>query len=256
MTKLKFWNRNAIFILLIGFVFNLGLMVLIQIANDFLNNNEFIEQIIEYWAWIYIGAILFIFYIIFIKIHKVFSINWFRLVIIKIAFSLIILLYAGILHLNKFWDFQKNTYRFTLIDDQYYYDDQDASDNPIWGQNQSGYSTTFKYFIEAKTQLEGLKTSVGIISKEDDNKYYIESNGEYIALRISGSIFWQYALIRGYFPINKNQYTLKGTLNRIFQIGPIYTIEILITYIGQSILFGIISFFVMLKWPQFLIKEK
>jgi len=189
MTKPKFWNKKAILILLIGFVFNLGLMVIIQIVNDFLNNNEFIEQIIEYWARIYIVAILLIFYMIFFKIQKFTHINWGRLFIIKIAFSLVILLYAGLLHLNKFWDFQKKIYRFTLIDDQYYYDDQDPSDDPIWRQDQSGYSTTIKYFIESNSLLEGLKTSVGIISKEDDNKYYIESNGEYIALSISGSIF-------------------------------------------------------------------
>jgi hypothetical protein len=126
---------------------------------------------------------------IFFKIQKFIRINWGRLFIIKIAFLLVILLYAGLLHLNKFWDFQKKIYRFTLIDDQYYYDDQDPSDDPIWRQDQSGYSTTIKYFIESNSLLEGLKTSVGIISKEDDNKYYIESNGEYIALSISGSIF-------------------------------------------------------------------
>lgn len=256
MTKPKFWNRKAMIILLIGFAFNLGLMALIQIANDFLNNNEFIEQIIEYWAWMYIVAVLFIFYLIFIKIHKAFSINWIKLIIIKIAFSLVILLYAGVLHLNKFWDFQKKMYRFTLIDDKYYYEDQDASDDPIGGLDQSGYSTTLKYFVDANTHLEDLNTPVGTISKEDDNKYHINSNGEYIELRISGTIFWQYALIKGYYPINKNQYNLKGILNKIFKIGPIYPIEIIITFIGQSIFFGIISFLIMLKWPQFLIKEE
>jgi hypothetical protein len=248
-------NKRIKTLIIISFLFNIGLMVTLRIVSDFFNNHDFISKILDYWAWVYCGGFLFLMYILFFKYLLKTDIDLTRLFIIKIILALVLFVVVGKLHLNPFWNFQKYFYQYSLIDDEEYYEDPYADSDPLYGHDGSGYSSNFKYFTELKTNLDGLRIPKGIITKDDNLKYYLDNNGELNSVNISNSIFWQYALIKGYSSLDKNKKISHDFIGKLFKIGPFYLLELIIVNIGQSILFAIIVLLIFFKWPHYIFKE-
>ena len=147
-------------------------------------------------------------------------------------------------------------YNYTLIDDAEYYENPDADDDPIYGSSAGEYSSTFKFFTSSGTELNGLKLRMGTIQKDDDSHYYIaQDDVSLIGINLTKAIFWQYAIIKGYQPIKKDEFKTGNFISNIYLIGPFYILELTVKNIGSTILFGVIVLLINKIKPKYLFTE-
>lgn len=235
MIEKKIIVKKFLYLISLCILLNLGLGIALNSASNIFNNEDFITN----WGWLYAAIYIYITFLFVKKALLRWEINLLRLVYIKIALALFLYVIVFKLNVTPIWNF--HTYNFTLIDDKEYQEDPYADDDPIYGRDESGYVSTYKYFLPISTQLEGLILPIGIINKDLKSQYYIvdKYENEY-PVNISYSIFWQFAYIDGYIPIQKKDYQINGFIKRIYQIGPYFLFELILTNLGSTFLFTII----------------
>ena len=248
MTQKKIIIKKFLYLISLCILLNLGLVIAVNSASNIFNNEDFITT----WGWLYAAVYIYITFLFVKKVLLKWQINFLHLVFIKIALGLFIYVTVFKLNVTPIWNFHK--YNFILIDDKEYQEDPNADDDPIYGTDESGYVSTYKYFLPISTQLEGLTLPIGIINKDFKSQYYIVDKYENgYPVNISYSIFWQFAYSEGYVPIQKNNYQINGFLERIYQIGPYFLFELILTNLGSTFLFTIIVLIISIFSSSFFI---
>jgi tetratricopeptide (TPR) repeat protein len=245
--------QKILYLISICILFSYGLIIAIKFASAILNDPNYTRN----WMWLYSGMFIYISYLLIKRISFRWEINFTRLIFIKIGIALFIYLFVFKLHVDPIWEFHKPFYQYTLLDDEEYFEDPYADDDPLYGRNSSGYSSSLKYFVPVNTELDGLETRVGTIKRDHDSIYsLVKEYDETISLNLSYTIFWQFAYIEGYKPVQEKDYKIGGFLERVYQIGPYYIFELIITNLGSTFLFTLIVILISLFSPSFVISLK
>ena len=248
MIEKKIIVKKFLYLISLCILLNLGLVIALNSASNIFNNEDFITN----WGWLYAAIYIYVTFLLVKKAILRWKINFLRLVYIKIALALFLYIIVFKLNVTPIWNF--HTYNFTLIDDKEYQEDPYADDDPIYGRDESGYVSTYKFFLPISTQLEGLTLPIGLINKDLKSQYYIVDKYENkYPVNISYSIFWQFAYIDGYIPIQKKDYQINGFIKRIYQIGPYFLFELILTNLGSTFLFTIIVLMISVFSSSFFI---
>ena len=104
-------------------------------------------------------------------------------------------------------DLTGNFSNYILIDDEDYFEDARADVDPVFGgTDASGYYSSFKYYVDKKEDITGLRLPEGIIIKPNDERYYLLSKPynpllDVSYINVSPCSSKEVAYIKGYKPL-------------------------------------------------------
>lgn len=226
---LKYRIKKYISTFFFTLLFSIWIYLILSFAHVIFNPDEVIYTLV---VWIYFGVLILPIFYLLIKWNE--KANLTRLGVHMIGFMIVLAVLIWITNIN----FNINRANFIMLDDKVYVENDDYDGSPYSGSAGS-YSWENKYFINSQLLKNGefYNDTIQIDLNHKEASLRLGSNDE-IFLTANYASFWQYAFTMGYKPIGEN-YNTKGFTNTIFNILPIYFLEIIIEALPKGFLFSL-----------------
>lgn len=213
-------------------IYSIGVTLLI---NTYLVISSNYEKILIS-GFILIPAILFGIFKIYEQTQEKVNFKLGRFFTYRIVFWLIVMVISGYIYpINSKMDLTNRFNNFTLLDDEYYYDDPSAEYDPGpyggGGHDDSGYRSTIKIFFTNDDKIKGTLIDKEIIRKDKNGGFVIETDYEdQLYLNESKAFTGEYAYLNGYEYSGKENFKINQLklplcfLIEIFMKDGIYTL--------------------------------
>lgn len=220
------------------FTYSLGFTILFQGFLTFYSN----YQKILFSGFILIPLLLFGIFKIYEKSKNENPLNFSKFITYRIAFCIVITLASDYIYpICSKIDLTNIYNNFTLLDDEYYYDDPYAEYDPGpyggGGHDDSGYFSNVKVFFSNNDKIDGALIGDERIRKNQFEEYTLVIDDEPVTLNMTKSYTAEYAYLNGYRYYDNNKFEVSH-LKLPFN----YLLEILL----KEGIYTLLSFFILL----------
>jgi len=233
---------------IVVFLIILSICLLVSYLGRFFSllYDQEIEFILKYSSWIFVFIVSLFLILFVIFLNRGINISIGNVILFKIAFTIIYYFtpihFPSIKH-NNFVEVYENIYERPPT--KLY----DINKNTIvWGRS-------YKAFFPLSTPKDTLAKHG--LSYENEFGYIRRyGNLDEMYLSHSHSIYWQYSIIRAFYPINVESLNIGSFWYNIFHIGPFFIIEITIRTLIPNIIFSFLLLILFAIIPQSVVGKR